>query len=91
MVAESYGAYVPDLPGCVAVGETQEEARRVTRRGCPAHNADVHLRQSLTKDPLILGGLSPIMRPRGIDGTMRAGACQSKYDRPEHIGDGLGN
>ena len=22
----SYGAYVPDLPGCVAVGETKEEA-----------------------------------------------------------------
>ena len=21
----SYGAYVPDLPGCVAVGETEEE------------------------------------------------------------------
>lgn len=21
----SYGAYVPDLPGCVAVGETQED------------------------------------------------------------------
>ena len=23
----SYGAYVPDLPGCIAVGETKEEAR----------------------------------------------------------------
>ena len=23
----SYGAYVPDLPGCVAVGETMEEVR----------------------------------------------------------------
>lgn len=22
---ESYGAYVPDLPGCVAVGETEQE------------------------------------------------------------------
>ncbi len=22
----SYGAYVPDLPGCIAVGETREEA-----------------------------------------------------------------
>jgi predicted RNase H-like HicB family nuclease len=22
----SFGAYVPDLPGCVAVGETREEA-----------------------------------------------------------------
>jgi hypothetical protein len=25
--ATSYGAYVPDLPGCVAVGETLEEVR----------------------------------------------------------------
>ena len=23
----SYGAYVPDLPGCVAIGETMEEVR----------------------------------------------------------------
>ena len=23
--ANSYGAYVPDLPGCVAIGETMEE------------------------------------------------------------------
>ncbi len=23
----SFGAYVPDLPGCVAVGETEAEAR----------------------------------------------------------------
>jgi Uncharacterized conserved protein len=22
----SYGAYVPDLPGCIAVGDTREEA-----------------------------------------------------------------
>ena len=25
--ANSYGAYVPDLPGCIAVGETMEEVR----------------------------------------------------------------
>ena len=25
---ESYGAYVPDLPGCVAVGETRDEVLR---------------------------------------------------------------
>ena len=24
-----YGAYVPDLPGCVAVGESEEEVRRL--------------------------------------------------------------
>ena len=25
----SYGAYVPDLPGCIAVGETMEEVREL--------------------------------------------------------------
>jgi predicted RNase H-like HicB family nuclease len=25
----SYGAYVPDLPGCVAAGKTVEEAKRL--------------------------------------------------------------
>jgi predicted RNase H-like HicB family nuclease len=25
----SYGAYVPDLPGCVAVGASEEEVRRL--------------------------------------------------------------
>ncbi len=27
----SVGAYVPDLPGCVAVGETKEEAMQLIR------------------------------------------------------------
>ena len=27
--AASYGAYVPDLPGCVAVADTKEEVRRL--------------------------------------------------------------
>jgi predicted RNase H-like HicB family nuclease len=27
----SFGAYVPDLPGCVAVGETEEEAMQLIR------------------------------------------------------------
>ncbi|MEM1093221.1 MAG: type II toxin-antitoxin system HicB family antitoxin [Bacteroidota bacterium] len=25
----SFGAYVPDLPGCVAVGESEQEVRRL--------------------------------------------------------------
>jgi len=25
----SWGAYVPDLPGCIAVGETQEQVREL--------------------------------------------------------------
>jgi predicted RNase H-like HicB family nuclease len=29
--ATSYGAYVPDLPGCVAVGETRREVLKLIR------------------------------------------------------------
>jgi predicted RNase H-like HicB family nuclease len=29
--ATSFGAYVPDLPGCVAMGETREEVVRLIR------------------------------------------------------------
>jgi addiction module HigA family antidote len=33
----SYGAHVPDLPGCVAVGETEEEARTLIREAIAFH------------------------------------------------------
>ncbi len=36
--AESnYGAYVPDLPGCVAVAETQEEVVQLIREAIELH------------------------------------------------------
>jgi predicted RNase H-like HicB family nuclease len=33
----SYGAYVPDLPGCVAVGETRREVLKLVREGIELH------------------------------------------------------
>ena len=33
----SYGACVPDLPGCVAVGETEDEAERLIREAIQFH------------------------------------------------------
>ena len=33
----SYGAYVPDLPGCVAVGETAEEVSTLIRGAVEFH------------------------------------------------------
>lgn len=33
----SYGAYVPDLPGCVAVGETKDEAMQLIREAIELH------------------------------------------------------
>ncbi|MGK7929140.1 MAG: type II toxin-antitoxin system HicB family antitoxin [Spirulina sp.] len=33
----SYGAYVPDLPGCVAVGETLQEVRELIAEAIAFH------------------------------------------------------
>lgn len=33
----SWGAHVPDLPGCVAVAETREEAHRLIREAIEFH------------------------------------------------------
>lgn len=33
----SAGAYVPDLPGCVAVGETEAEALRLVQEAIALH------------------------------------------------------
>ena len=33
----SFGAYVPDLPGCVAVGETRDEAMHLIREAIELH------------------------------------------------------
>lgn len=34
---KSYGAYVPDLPGCVAVGKTAAEAKKLIAEAVPLH------------------------------------------------------
>jgi predicted RNase H-like HicB family nuclease len=33
----SYGSFVPDLPGCVAVGETREEVMRLIHEAIEFH------------------------------------------------------
>ena len=33
----NYGAYVPDLPGCVAVGKTIQEVERLIREAIDFH------------------------------------------------------
>jgi predicted RNase H-like HicB family nuclease len=33
----SFGAYVPDLPGCVAVGQTAEEVRKLIAEAIEFH------------------------------------------------------
>lgn len=33
----SFGAYVPDLPGCIAVGETEDEVRELIKEAIEFH------------------------------------------------------
>ena len=35
--ASSYGAHVPDLPGCIAAGETKEEVLSLIREAIEFH------------------------------------------------------
>ena len=37
----SFGAYVPDLPGCVAVGETQAEVMELIHEAIEFHLEDI--------------------------------------------------
>jgi len=37
----SYGAHVPDLPGCIATGETKEEALALIREAIELHLEDL--------------------------------------------------
>jgi predicted RNase H-like HicB family nuclease len=34
---KNFGAYVPDLPGCVAVGQTRREVMKLIREGVELH------------------------------------------------------
>jgi predicted RNase H-like HicB family nuclease len=36
-----YGAYVPDLPGCVAVGDSEDEVRQLIREAIDLHIEDL--------------------------------------------------
>jgi predicted RNase H-like HicB family nuclease len=39
---DNYSAYVPDLPGCVAAGDTIEETRREIREAIAFHVEGMH-------------------------------------------------
>ena len=51
---DSYGAYVPDLPGCVAVGDTQDEVLALIQEAIVLHL------EMLREDGL------PIPRPNSV-------------------------
>ncbi len=37
----SYGAFVPDLPGCIAAGDTEAEARELIQEAIQLHLDDL--------------------------------------------------
>jgi predicted RNase H-like HicB family nuclease len=50
----SYGASVPDLPGCVAVGETMAEVQRLIREAIAFHLKSLKLEGLPISEPTTL-------------------------------------
>ncbi len=51
----SYGAYVPDLPGCVAVGETEDEVKQLIQEAIEFHLEDLAETGSRIPSPMSKG------------------------------------
>jgi predicted RNase H-like HicB family nuclease len=50
----TYGAYVPDLPGCIAVGETREEVLELMSEAIEFHLEDLRERGEIIPEPISL-------------------------------------
>jgi predicted RNase H-like HicB family nuclease len=53
----SFGAYVPDLPGCVAVGATREEVETLIREAIEFHIEGMHADGHPVPQPSSVGQL----------------------------------
>ena len=47
----SFGAYIPDLPGCAVVGETREEALQLIREAVDLHVSAMRERGDALPEP----------------------------------------
>ena len=47
----NYGAYIPDLPGCVAVADTKEEVIALIQEGIVYHLEEMHADGDPIPDP----------------------------------------
>ena len=59
----SYGAFVPDLPGCIAVGETEKEVVKLIQEAIQFHLEDLQteghpIPPSVSKSTFIEVGLT---------------------------------
>ena len=50
--AKSYGAFVPDLPGCIAVGETEAEALELIHEAIQFHLEDLKIEGQPIPEPV---------------------------------------
>lgn len=48
----SYGAFVPDLPGCIAAGETEAEALALIQQAIQLHLEDLRLGSKPIPEPV---------------------------------------
>lgn len=55
--ASSFGAYVPDLPGCVAVGQTETEVKELIREAIKLHLEDLKEEGLTISQPISLSEL----------------------------------
>ena len=46
-----FGAFVPDLPGCVAAGDTYDETAQLIREAIPFHIEGMHANGEPIPDP----------------------------------------
>ena len=53
--ATGYSAYVPDLPGCVAAGDTREEVQSLIREAVQLHVEDMRRRGYPIPEPAAAG------------------------------------
>jgi len=53
--ASSFGAHVPDLPGCVAVGDTREEVTKLIREAIEFHLEGMQADGDLVPSPVSTG------------------------------------
>ncbi|MHB1534955.1 MAG: type II toxin-antitoxin system HicB family antitoxin [Acidimicrobiales bacterium] len=59
----AWGAYVPDLPGCVAVGQTREAAELLIAEAVPLHIASMQARGELVPAPTAIDSTKVIVTP----------------------------
>ena len=55
-----YGAYVPDLPGCVAVAKTETEVRRLLKEAVELHLSAMRVDGDAIPEPSTLVGYLPL-------------------------------